>query len=138
MMKVDHRVGRLLEVRISSPVEMTDFPDFTQRLGQLMRPHEKIVFCVDWRGADIFSSEVSERFLTIMKGDNPKIERSAFLLGNKGAVFAMQMERLIWQADNPNRKTFRDVRELTAWLNPSLNAEEKLRLSAFMAEWRAP
>jgi hypothetical protein len=137
MMKVQQTVGRLVEVRIASPVVLEDFPGLIAGLQQAMAPHPKVVFCVDWREATVFTPEVSARFLEIMKNDNPKIERSAFLIGKK-AIFGMQLERLIASAGSPNRKTFRESFDLGVWLAHVLTPLERVRLVQFMGEYTPP
>jgi hypothetical protein len=134
MMTVGQKVGRLVEVRVASPVAIEDFPRLSQSLQEAMTPHPKVVFCVDWRGASVFTQEVSDRILTIMKSDNPRIERSAFLLGGK-TIFGLQLERLISTAGNPDRKAFRDGFQLMVWLAPVLTPPERHRLVRFVEEY---
>jgi len=132
-MTVNQTVGRLVEVRISSPVEIHDFLLLRADLGKAMGPHAKVLFCVDWRKADVFKPEISERFLDIMRRDNPKIERSAFLTGTS-AAFALQLEELINQSNNPNRKAFKKPVDLKTWLEPIMSPAEKDRITKFMDE----
>ena len=44
-------------------------------------------------------------FLAVMKSDNPMVERSGFLIGDS-AAFAVQVEKMIREAQNPMRRTF--------------------------------
>lgn len=132
-MTVDQTVGRLVEVRIGSPVEIHEFLHLRANLGKAMAPHEKVLFCVDWRRADVFEPEVSERFLDVMRRDNPKFERSAFLTGTR-AAFALQLEEMINLSNNPNRKAFQSPSDLKAWLDPLMTQAEKDRITQFMNE----
>ena len=60
------------------------------------------------------------------------MERTAFLVG-ESAVFAMQIERVIRNAANPNRRAFRDPGDLRKWLAEILTATEAARLGEFLS-----
>jgi hypothetical protein len=95
----------------------------------------------DLQRAEMFSPEVSERFLAMFKQDNPKVERTAFLL-RPSSSFTMQIERMIIEAAKaatnagripPVRRTFRDKTTLRTWLAEALTVAEAARLDEVLA-----
>ena len=110
---------------------------FGQRLGGLLtRFHQagqRAVACTDVSAANVFAPEVAEGFIRLMQRDNPVVERSAFLIG-ESAMFALQIERMIKQANNPLRRTFRESSMLLGWLGEMLAPPEHERLRRFLAD----
>ena len=86
MWSLECQVGRLLELRIWSPVRLDELESFGQRLmlltGQVLERGERCVFCHDLRGLSILAPEVSDWFVRMMQRDNPRIERVGLLLGS--------------------------------------------------------
>ncbi|CAN5490214.1 hypothetical protein BH09MYX1_BH09MYX1_22070 [soil metagenome] len=134
---LEFREGRLLEVRIRPPITTHDVRAFAERLRALLTivaaTHKKVVIAVELLNANALPQDVADAFLAVMRYDNPLVERSAFLVG-AGALFSMQVEKLIREAANPMRRAFRDVLTLRSWLDESLTAGEQKRLAAFLAK----
>jgi hypothetical protein len=134
MFSVDVKVGRLLEVRLVAPVTVIDIDVTKGRLALFFRTFpSKLVACGDFSRADVFPQDVATRVLETFKQDNPKIERSGILV-SPSALFSIQLERLVSQANNPQRRCFRDPFELKTNLAPLLTREENGRLAQFLAE----
>jgi hypothetical protein len=134
MFTLDIRQGRLLEARISSPIALPEVAAFGKRLVQLLTPTRgQVVICTDIRRANVFPPEVADAFVGLMKSDNPRLERSAFLVG-ESAMFGLQVERMLRDAGNPARKSFRDRAVLAAWLGELLDAKERARLAQYLEE----
>jgi hypothetical protein len=49
-------------------------------------------------------------------------------------VFGLQVERVIRDANNPNRRAFRHGNELVAWLREVTTAAEQRQLEKFIRE----
>ncbi len=133
MYTIENRVGKLVELRIAAPIAAEELPlllaehqGITEKLG-------RFVTAVDLRRATLVPLEVAERFTGLMRGSNPRLERSAFLL-NESALFSLQLERLIREAGDSNRRTFRAPEELVTWLGQVLSEAEQARLGEFLAE----
>jgi hypothetical protein len=126
-------VGRFVEVRISSPFELPDLKLHVEAARRVLAAarQEKLIFCVDIRGATVFTQEVAAGLLELMRSDTPRIERSGFLLAD-GAVFTMQVERMVRMAAHPSRRTFREANQCVAWLSEVLIAEERRELQRFV------
>lgn len=91
------------------------------------------VAVMDLRRAHVFPQTVAEGFIHILSDNNPKLGRSAVLI-NPSAVFALQVERAIREADNPMRRAFREPAMLEAWLDEALDRVEQKRLHEFLQE----
>jgi hypothetical protein len=134
MVEVANPAGRLITFRVRSPVEEGNADKAAIDLRRLiMAVSGRVVICSDLTDAHTFAPTTVERFLQVMKADNPRLERSALLLGNNSATFAMQIERLVREANNPARLTFRDTRAMVEWLRPSLSSPEEAALVGFLA-----
>jgi hypothetical protein len=131
MVGVEHRVGRLLTLRIATPVSMDELqPALLQFAGFAAKIEGKFIPVADCREASIFSPDVAERFSALMRNDNPRIERAAILVG-VSAAFSLQLERMVRDARNPKRRAFRVVDELCAWMGEIMLPLETKSLRAF-------
>jgi len=135
MLSVDVKVGRLLEIRLIAPVTLQDIEQGHQRLVQLFRRQAplKLVGVGDLTRATVFAPDVASKALQVLKADNPTLERSGLLVSDS-AIFSLQMERLVAQAENPHRRCFHDPFELKAYLGNLLTHEEHARLAQFLIE----
>jgi len=133
MYSAEVKVGRLLEIRLVTPVTLRDVDEMQERLLQLFREHGKVVLVADYTRATVFSQEVANKVLEIFKNGAGWVERSAALVSHS-AIFSLQVERLIAQAGNPMRRSFHDPFELKAFLGAALGHEEHVRLVTFLAE----
>jgi len=134
MFSVEARVGRLIEIRLVTPISMKDVEGARAALVRvLQRLSGKVVLVSDITRATLFTPEEADLMLEIFKADNPRVERSAFLLDD-GTDFHRQLQRLIAQAKNSMRRAFQDPDELKAFLVTALTDEEHGRLTRFLAE----
>lgn len=133
---VARKVGRLLECRIVSPITEDEAKSFAMEVRALLLgfAERQALGCVDLRGAHVFSPEVSDLFTAVMRNDNPRIERSAFVV-HPGALFGIQIERMLREAQNPARRTFREVAGARAYLGEEMTDPERRRTAEFLAEW---
>jgi hypothetical protein len=134
MMRAHMSVGRLLEVRALMPVKLEEIPALAQAMKEIFeRTPGQVVAILDARDYGVEPPEAAAHFASTLKRDNPRIERSAFLIGADQAVMGLQLERIIREAGNPNRRLFRSLDEAVAFLEPVLMLDERLRLKAFLA-----
>jgi hypothetical protein len=137
MFTVEHRVGRLIETRtaqLSSLDEIAQFGARFRTIAATLPADRPVVIVGDYRGMRILSPDVAERFVGMLTAANPRVERSAILCSPDHATALLQIERTVKQAGSASRRTFRDARELVAWLGEVLGAEERARAAAFLAE----
>ena len=134
MHKIQTIAGRLVEVRVTPPLTLEEIQQFVEEhKATVSRIPDRYVGVVDLRRADVFPAEVAAALIQLLSKMADRVERTAFLIG-ESAVFALQIERVIRNAANPNRKAFRDPEPLKEWLGEVLNASEHFRLDTFLKE----
>ncbi len=134
MYTIENRLGRLVEIRVESPVTYEELLEFHDTLAKVCKPIQGLVAaCTDFVGATVFTQPVTQRWMAIIKQDAPIVERNAVLIG-EGAVFSMQIERIIRQAGQSNRKTFLASTDLATWLGEILTVRERTRLESFLRD----
>ncbi|HEX2123675.1 MAG TPA: hypothetical protein VHL59_18745 [Thermoanaerobaculia bacterium] len=132
MHKAENHVGRLVEVKLASPITADEVQEFVRELmGVMARIPGKYVGVVDLLDAHVFPPAVTETLIQLLSGAAARVERTAFLI-NESAIFALQVERIIRSSNNDNRRAFRQPDDLVAWLAEALTAEERVRLKTFM------
>jgi hypothetical protein len=133
MVFVEHRVGRIVALRVETPVTMEELEPALLRFGgYAAKVPGKFVAVADCRRATVLSPEVADRFTALMRNDNPRIERAVVLVGGS-AGFSLQLERMVRTAGNPKRRAFRAVEELCAWMGEALLPEELRSLREFFS-----
>jgi hypothetical protein len=134
MYTIENRVGRLIELRVESPVTEEELSRFRDTAAKVLKPiKSQVATCTDLVGATVFLQPVAARWIEIIRQESPVVERNAVLVG-EGAVFSMQVERIIRQAGFKNRKAFLAPAALMAWLGEILTARERVRLDQFLQE----
>jgi hypothetical protein len=133
----ENRVGRLIVVRLETSMSLDDAQQLRTRMwATLGGMTGRAVMFGDMQRTEMFTPEVAEKLIAMLKHDTPKVERTAFLL--KGtAGFSMQVERMIAEAAQaaqaagknlPQRRTFRDVKAARSWLDEALGPAERAAL----------
>jgi len=135
MYRIEHVAGRLVEVRLASPLSLDEVHQFaleyTKKASEI---HGKYVGVVDITHATLFPAPVAEALIQLLSRAAEQVERTAVLVGEGGATFGMQVERIIRNAASPNRRAFRSVDALREWLREVLTVEERVRLARFLVE----
>jgi hypothetical protein len=132
MHKAQNVVGRLVEVRIASPLALEEVKQFTaEHHAIIKRLARKYVGIVDLLQADVFPVPVAETLIQLLSALAPQVERTAFLIRDS-ALFALQVERVIRNSNNPNRRVFREPEALKEWLGEILDPFEQGRLAQFV------
>lgn len=132
MHSVANHAGRLIEVKVASPLTIQEAQ---QLVGDLLAAMQNLagpsVGVVDLLGAHVFAPDVAETLIKLLSANAPHVIRTAMLIGDS-AVFALQVERGIRDSDPEKRRAFRSPGELKAWLAEVLTAEEKAALERFI------
>jgi hypothetical protein len=132
MHKSQNVVGRLVEVRIASPLTLEEIKQFTsEHQAVIKRLARKYVGVVDLLQADVFPVPVAENLIHLLSIWAPQVERTAFLIRDS-ALFALQVERVLRNSNNPNRHAFREPEVLKEWLGEILDPLEQGRLAQFV------
>jgi hypothetical protein len=87
-----------------------------------------VVIVSDMTAVTVLAPAVADALLGLMRSDNPKVERHGMHIG-ASAVFGLQAERLLREAGNPGRRTFRDPAVLVRWLKEVVGPREAERLA---------
>jgi hypothetical protein len=132
---VENRIGRVIEVKIGSPLSMEDVQQFVQRYQTVMRqvPGGKYIGVVNLLEAYVFPPAVIQALSQLLSGAGSHVVRSAFLIG-ESAVFGLQVERVIRDANHPDRRAFRNGRDLVTWIGEILTPGEKREVERFIGE----
>lgn len=134
MFSTENRVGRLVELRVQTPMKLDEMQALRARHLEVVQSiGGSYVIVTDLRHAHVFPPDITEAFIQMMGRINPDLERSAVLI-NESAVLGMQAERAITEAGNPNRKSFREPWSLVEWMSDALTPHELSRLKQFLAE----
>jgi hypothetical protein len=129
---VQNVAGRLVEVRVSTPMRPADVEALQSTLLRAVEERRSAVVCLDLRGAGVLNPVSLTQVAHRIRAANPYVERAALLLDSNKAVVSMQMERLVREAALPTRRAFRSAAELAAWLDEILTPRERIRLTAFL------
>jgi hypothetical protein len=110
-----------------------DLERLEMELRALMKPIPgKVVFCADLRRAAVQPGPAADRLVEIMRRSNPRLERTAQIIGDDTPTLLLQAERLVRIAGG-ERRLFRDPGAAAAWLGEVLDAPERERLRQFLA-----
>src|SRR5687768_18564982 len=121
MHRIQNIAGRLVEVSVKPPLTLDEIKQFVEEhKATISLIPDRYVGVVDMHRANVFPPEVADALVQLLSQMADRVERTAFLIG-ESAVFALQIERVIRQAANPNRKTFREPGPLKEWLGEVLN-----------------
>ena len=127
MYEVVNRVGKLVEIRIWSPVTAEEAVawarDHARVVAQVGGPY---VCLVDLTGARVFPQAAVDAYSSVMKSE-PHLLRTGTLLSHS-PTSALQVRRMLRETDNPVRRAFTEVPHLLDWLDPVLTAPERARL----------
>ena|ERR1043166_1532682 len=128
-------VGRLLGLRSASPITMAEVGELRDTMGKIFAGLKaaRVVAAVDMRAAGVVGQDIRDAFEAMLKNDNPLMERSAWLISADKASLALQVERLIREAANPNRKCFTAAADVAAYLADVLTPDERKGLDRFLA-----
>lgn len=130
---IQRRVGRLVEIRIWSPVSVEGAVQFGRDHAAVVDAIRGPYVClVDLVDATIFPPDVVTAYVATMKHE-PRLLRTGTLL-NQSPTFGMQIQRMIREANHPDRRAFRAPGELEAWLGEVLGEPERRRLHEVLAE----
>lgn len=135
MFSYECHVGKLVEIRLWSPLSVRDIEEMGRRARALVfaKPG-KIVCAVDMRELSVLSPEVTEVVLASLRNTSDRIERTGVLLPEGSPTLALQVERMHREAGNPARKTFRSSSDLVRFLADTIDLAERTRLVAFFDE----
>src|SRR5689334_19833485 len=121
MYSIRNHTGRLVEIRIWSPVSLEEAVRWSTDHEDMVSSIDGPYICfVDLIDANVFPRDVVDAYVATMKNE-PR-------LLNQSPTFGMQIHRMIREANHPDRKVFRDPDELFPFLAEVLDDAEQARL----------
>ena len=135
MWTVRNTVGKLVEARLTTGDEAAVVECLLAISHLVARAEVPVVGIFDLARVRVLGKETQEHLLGVMRGDNPRVERTAIVV-RSDALLEMQMDRLIRAASMPHRQVFRARNEALLWLAECLSATELARARAFLNEER--
>ncbi len=127
------RVGRLVEVRVESLETVEEVAQVEVRFSEVVSAvPAQVIVCGDYRNVRLFGPAVADRFMAVMAGSNPRVERSAVLLPRPGGTASLQISRIVRETRYRSRRAFRELPPLEAWLGEVLDEAERARLREFV------
>jgi hypothetical protein len=125
-----------MEIRVALGYRSVDDIDemiamMTDRVSRL-DPDVKYVIAADWRNVTVMSPETAARARQMLSRSNARVERSSILTRTIQSTANLQVERLVREAENANRRHFVYARDQYKWLAEVLSREESRRLSEFL------
>jgi hypothetical protein len=135
MFTAEIRVGRLLEVRMRSPLPLHEAQALVADIRRLVKgTRGPSLGVIDLRGVKLLDPDVVDFLGELMRRDNPWLARNAFILAEASAVKTLQVERMLKEGGSSSRRGFRGRSDAEAWLGEVLDDAEKTRLRAFLDE----
>lgn len=118
MISVSHKIGRLAEVRMTSPITSDDVVALQREVSAILNHVPgRIVVCADLSKASVLSEDLGDRVARFFRASNARLERSAIIVGS--ATFFLQVERLLREGPSSARDSARDSSAIRA-LDPNL------------------
>src|SRR5690242_17665117 len=132
----EFRVGRLMEIRVAHGYRSVEDVDemiamMAARVEKLA-PDVRYVIAADWRSVAVMSPDTAARVRVMLTKSNARVERSAILTLTDQSMTNLQVQRLVREAENENRRHFVRAREQYIWLSEVLSADESARLAEFL------
>ena len=134
MYQVENHAGRLIEVKLASPLTLEEVQQFAGKHIALMQKIP-VKYCgvVNLLEAYVFQPAVADALLKLLSGAASHVERTALLIG-ESAIFGLQVERLLRESNSSNRRAFRNGQELIHWMSEVLTVAEQRQLERFVRE----
>jgi hypothetical protein len=131
--EVVNRVGRLVEIRLWSPVTAAEAVAWARDHDSVVSAVSGPYVClVDLFDAKVFPEDAVEAYTAVMQAE-PRLKRTGTLLSHS-PTSALQVRRMLRETDNPVRRAFIEVPPLLEWLDPVLTQLERARLREALAE----
>ena len=130
---VEVRVGRLVEGRPLALKTREDAIGYCDAFRRVVPALGHAVICADYRVVSVFAPEVADELARLMVDMNQYIDRSAILVAPEHATNVLQVQRVVRESHNENRRRFSDPAELQRWLAEVLAPAEQARLKEFLS-----
>jgi hypothetical protein len=134
MYSIENKVGRLVEIALWSPVTKEEAVPWAELHDRVVASVGGPYLClVDLARATVFPPDAVEAYVATMKNE-PHLIRTGTLLG-RSPTLHLQIQRMIKEANNMQRKAFRDPNEVLAFLAEIASPAERARLTEVLERY---
>jgi len=134
MVTVTHRLGKLVTVRIASPVTYREAtllkPRMEAVIGRLTGP---LYLAADLADARVYSPDVAEKIIGALQGPWATVRRQSVVI-NSGSALGGQVYGLFREMRDPERQAWVSAKDMGTYLAEVLGPAEAQALRDFMAE----
>lgn len=134
MVTVTHRVGKLVAVRVQSPVTYREAtmlkPRMEQVIGRMTAP---VSLVCDLSDARVYSPDVAEKILTALTTAYPTVRRTGVVV-HPGSALGGQIYSWFREANDPERQAWVRAKEMVTHLDEVLGGMEQQSLRDFLEE----
>ena len=132
----EFRIGRLMEIRVAggyrTPADVDEMIQMMVDRVSKLPADQKYIIAADWRSVTVMSPETATRVRTMLSKSNARVVRSSILTTADQSTANLQVERLVREAENENRRHFVYARDQYKWLSEVLTPVESRRLADFL------
>jgi hypothetical protein len=134
MVTVTHRVGKLVAIRIQSPVTYREAtmlrPRMETVLGRMSTP---VWLACDLSDARVYSPDVAEKIVSALQTAWPNVRRVGVVI-NPGSALGGQVFSMFRELDDPNRQAWVRSKDMVGYLAEVLAPLELQSLRDFLDE----
>ncbi len=134
---VEPSVGRLIEARVFRLVTREDADEYSRALSRVVSSMAGVapVLCADHRPVRVYPQAPADRLAELFTHMNSRLESVAILISPTNATLGLQLDRIVREVKNDQRRAFRSTSDALAHLGSSLNDREMAQASRFLASW---
>jgi hypothetical protein len=134
MVTVTHRVGKLVAVRVQSPVTYREATMLKPRIETVLsRMTSPVMLVADLSDARVYSPDVAEKVISALLGPYDVLRRSGILI-NPSSALGGQIYSLLRETADPERQAWVRREEMVAHLSELLAPGEQQSLREFLDE----
>jgi hypothetical protein len=134
---LENRVDGLIEARVFTLADLAAADSYAQTLadvsGKVVLRHGPVL-CADHRPVVIYRQEVADRLATLFAAMNSRLTRVAVVVSRSNATLAMQLERIVREANFASRRVFYEASDAATFLSSALSPAAAERAKAFLGE----
>jgi hypothetical protein len=133
--QVENHVGRLVEARVFALADRAAADAYGLAVAAAaVRVGSGAVLCADHRAVRIYPEAAAERLIDLFRPNNKRFARITLVIAPTNATLLLQLERLVRTAGSDMRRVFREPESALEHLAVALEAAERARARAFLAD----
>jgi hypothetical protein len=134
---LENRVDGLIEARVFALPDLAAADSYSQTLADVSAKvvlRHGPVLCADHRPVVIYRQDVADRLATLFAAMNSRLTRVAVVVSRSNATLAMQLERIVREANYASRRVFYEANDAATFLSSALSPAAAQRAAAFLGE----